>query len=82
MRLGEDQIGVSGTQRADATGLRDIWALAARFGLANARPWRQSCPEEPLIRRMSAKTSADFGFGFGRHKGRKYLHEVPPLNRW
>ena len=55
VRLGEDQIGVSGTQRADATGLRDIWALAARFGLANARPWRQSCPEEPLIRRMSAE---------------------------
>ncbi|MFN0192239.1 MAG: hypothetical protein ACKVP5_09725 [Aestuariivirga sp.] len=51
--LGEDHIEASGTRRADFTGHRDIWPLAAGVGLANARPWVQSCPEEPVIRRIS-----------------------------
>jgi hypothetical protein len=49
VRLGEINIGVSGTRRADVTGLCYIWPLTARFGLANARTWRQSWPEEPVI---------------------------------
>ena len=28
------------------------WALAARFGLANVRPWRQLWSEEAVIRRV------------------------------
>ena len=31
------------------TGRRDNWPPTARFGLANARTQRQSCPEEPVI---------------------------------
>jgi hypothetical protein len=38
MRLDEGNIEVSGTRRADVTGVRDIWQLMAKFGLANARP--------------------------------------------
>jgi len=49
VRPGEVYISVSGTRRADFTGLQDIWPLTARFELANARPWRQSWPEEPVI---------------------------------
>lgn len=41
-------------RRADFTGRRDIWPLTVRFGLVNPRPWRQSWPEEPVIRWMSA----------------------------
>jgi len=52
VRLGEDNIGASGKRLADFTGLRDMWPLTARFGLANARPWVQFRPEEPVIRRM------------------------------
>jgi hypothetical protein len=57
VRLGEVYIGASGTRRADFTGLRDIWPFMARFGLAYARPWRQSWPEELVIRRMSDYSS-------------------------
>jgi len=42
VRLGEDNIGVSGTRRADFAGLRAIWSLTAGFGLVNAHPRRQS----------------------------------------
>jgi hypothetical protein len=47
--LGEDDIGVSGTRRADFSGRRDIWPRTARFGLANARPSRQSQRNKPII---------------------------------
>jgi len=56
VRLGEDNIGASTTRRADFTALRPIWPLTARFGLANARSWCQSCPEEPVIRWMSEQS--------------------------
>ena len=35
------------------------WARAARFGLANARPWRQLWSEVAVIRRMSDKQELD-----------------------
>jgi hypothetical protein len=54
VRLGEDNFGASGTRRADFAGIRDIWPLTAGFGLANARPWYQSWPEEPIIWGISA----------------------------
>jgi hypothetical protein len=65
VRLGEVNIGASGTRRADFTGLRGIWPLTAGFGLANARPWRQSWPEEPVIRRMSDKSVVKMTFAKG-----------------
>jgi len=37
VRLGEDNIGGSATRCTDFTGLRAIWPLTARFGLANGR---------------------------------------------
>src|SRR4051812_6934475 len=34
---------ISDTRSPAPIGLRDLWVIAARFGLATARPWRQSC---------------------------------------
>ena len=59
MRLGEDNIGASGTRRADLAGLRPTRPLPARFEVANALPWRQSWPEEPVIWGMSVQMRHD-----------------------
>lgn len=50
------RLGVAELGRADLAALRPIWPLTARFGLASARSWRQSCPVEPVVRWMSERS--------------------------
>jgi hypothetical protein len=74
---GEERNGVSSRR----CGQREFGAACAVHASATS-PATSIGSYETCVEAYKTKTSADFGFGFGRHKGRKYLHEPPPLNRW
>jgi hypothetical protein len=53
VRLDEDEIGIPGAERADVASFGAWQPAMPRSGPANARPWRQSQLNKPVIWWMS-----------------------------